>query len=186
MAKKKKMAPLLPVFVLFFFYTTCGFSASEMPPAVSCCVSLRGLASLKRTLTGCWINGCGINKGWGTICGFFFFFLWHPLCMMSFQNRFIECCLVKLLRHVCISGQWRCFMAECGVYSSVCMNNAHILFFFTSCSLFIYQLRRPAALRVYKQPLSHPPLVLVFCEDAESKKQALEIQPTFRPDVLCL
>lgn len=77
--------------------------------------------------------------------------------MMSFQNRFIECCLVKLLRHVCISGQWRCFMAECGVYSSVCMNNAHILFFFTSCSLFIYQLRRPAALRVYKQPLSHPP-----------------------------
>lgn len=56
------MAPLLPVFVLFFFYTTCGFSASEMPPAVSCCVSLRGLASLKRTLTGRWINGCGINK----------------------------------------------------------------------------------------------------------------------------
>ena len=33
--------------------------------------------------------------------------------------------------------------------------------------------------------ITSPP-VLVFCEDAESKKQALEIQPTYRPDLLCL
>lgn len=183
MAKKKKMAPLLPVFVFCFFYTTCGFSASEMPPAVSCCVSLRGLASLKRTLTGRWINGCGINKGWGTICGFFFFFLWHPLCMMSFQNRFIECCLVKLLRHVCISGQWRCFMA----FIQVCVWITHIFYFFLLAVVFLYTSYGGQQLSEYTSNLYLiPPLVLVFCEDAESKKQALEIQPTFRPDVLCL
>lgn len=168
MAKKKKWLRSCLFSFCFFFIPPVVFSASEMPPAVSCCVSLRGLASLKRTLTGCWINGCGINKGWGTICGFFFFFLWHPLCMMSFQNRFIECCLVKLLRHVCISGQWRCFMA----FIQVCVWITHIFYFFLLAVFFLYTSYGGQQLSEYTSNLYLiPPWYLCFVKMQNQKNK---------------
>lgn len=131
------MAPLLPVFVLFFFYTTCGFSASEMPPAVSCCVSLRGLASLKRTLTGCWINGCGINKGWGTICGFFFFFYDTHFAWCPFRTALSNVVWLNFC-DTFASAASDAVLWQSVAFIQVCVWITHIFYFFLLAVVFLY------------------------------------------------
>ena len=166
---KKCLRSCLFLYFIFFLHHLWFFGIWFASSCVLLCRSQRtGLT--EKALTGCWINGWGINKDWGTICVFFFFL---------YDTHFTWCPVWTASSNVVCLNFWDTFASAASdavlwqsvTFIQVCVWITHIFYFFTSCIIFIYQLWRSAALRVYKQPLSHPPWYLCFVKMQNQKNK---------------